>query len=262
MPNSPRHMSSSNPRLNSRSSFGNYLKGLYKMMAPDEKRPIAALGVPGGKVPAETTADSAAQVQQQALQMLTLAQRTAEEHVAGAQRYADKIQDDARATAEHIIQDAQGQAEAIRREGQQVLSDAKARAAELAKEAQAHLESARRDGDELVAQARARATGIANDAQTHADRLAGQAQLRYEETVGRLAATREALQQQIEALQEFDRDYRSRLLAFIQAHVRALWVDLPVVEADVVQQPTDVRPVLLEARRNGSEVPRSIGQGG
>jgi hypothetical protein len=143
-------------------------------------------------------------VQQQALQMLTLAQRTAEEHVAGAQRYADKLQEDARAAAEQIIQDAQGQAEAI------------------------------------------------------------QAQIRYEETVGKLAARREALQQQIEALQDFDRDYRSHLLGFIQAHVRALWVDLPVVEADIIeQQPTtDVRPVLLESRRsNGSEAPRSIARG-
>ena len=234
------------------------------MMVPDEKRPIAANGVPGGRVAPETDGDPAAQVQQQVLQMLTLAQRTAEEHVAGAQRYADKLQEDARAAAEQIIQDAQGQAEAIRREGVQVLSDAKARAAELAKEAQAHLESARRDGDELVAQARARATGIAQDAQTHADRLAGQAQIRYEETVGKLAARREALQQQIEALQDFDRDYRSHLLSFIQAHVRALWVDLPVVEADIIgQQPTtDVRPVLLESRRsNGSEAPRSIARG-
>ena len=232
------------------------------MMVPDERRPIAGPGVPGGNEPTDATEDPATQVQQQALQMLTLAQRTAEEHVAGAQRYADKIQEDARATAERIVQDAQGEAEAIRREGQQVLSDAKARAAELAKEAQAHLESARRDGEELVAQARARATGIAKDAQTHADRLAGQAQLRYEETVGRLASKREALQQQIEALQEFDRDYRSHLLAFIQAHVRAVWVDLPVVEADVIEQPADVRPVLVEARRNGSEGPRSIAQGG
>jgi cell division septum initiation protein DivIVA len=231
------------------------------MMVPDEKPPIAAPGAPGGREPAEAAGDSAAQVQQQALQMLTLAQRTAEEHVAGAQRYADKIQEDARATAERIVQDAQGEAEAIRREGQQVLSDAKARAAELGQEAQAHLESARRDGDELVAQARARANAIAKDAQTHADRLAGQAQLRYEETVGRLAARREALQQQIEALQEFDRDYRSHLLAFIQSQVRAVWVDMPVVEADVFEQPTDVRPVLVDARRNRSEGPRSLAQG-
>ena len=232
------------------------------MMAPDEERPAAAPSLFGGKVPAETTRDSAVQVQQQALQMLTLAQRTAEEHVAGAQRYADKLQEDARAAAERIVQDAQGQAEAIRREGEQVLSDAKARAAELAKEAQAHLEGARRDGDELVAQARARATGIAKDAQTHADRLAGQAQLRYEETVGRLAAKREALQQQIEALQEFDRDYRSHLLAFLQAHVRALWSDMPVVEADIIERTNDVRPLFVAARRNGSEAPRSIAQGG
>jgi hypothetical protein len=35
--------------------------------------------------------------------------------------------------------------------------------------------------------------------------------------VGSLAARREALQQQIEALERFDREYRARLQAFMQS---------------------------------------------
>jgi cell division septum initiation protein DivIVA len=175
-------------------------------------------------------------VQRQALQMLTLAQRTAEEHVAGAQHQAEKIQADARATAEQIARDAKAQADAVRREADKTLSEARARAAEMAKDAQLRADNARREGDKIVAEARARAAEIAKDAQVSADGLKRQAQLRYEEIVGSLAAKREALQQQIEALQEFEREYRARLLTFMQAQLRALWVDEPHIDADG-QQP-------------------------
>jgi hypothetical protein len=53
--------------------------------------------------------------------------------------------------------------------------------------------------------------------------------------VGNLAAKREALQQQIEALQEFDREYRTRLLTFMKAQLRALWVDEPQVDGEIEQ---------------------------
>src|SRR5918912_1324279 len=50
-------------------------------------------------------------IQQQALQMLALAQRTAEDHIASAHSQADKIEADARVTAEQIVRDAQSQAD-------------------------------------------------------------------------------------------------------------------------------------------------------
>ena len=172
---------------------------------------------------------------QQAMQMLTLAQRTAEEHVAGAHRQADQIHAEARATAEKIVRDAQAQADAIRREADKALSDAGARAAQTAKDAQAHAEGARRGGDKIVADARAQAAEIAKDAKAQADGLKRQAQNRYEEMVGNLVAKREGLQQQIEALQEFDRGYRARLLTFMQAQLRALWAEEPKVDGEIEQ---------------------------
>ena len=48
--------------------------------------------------------------------------------------------------------------------------------------------------------------------------------------MGSLATKREALQQQIEALEHFDRDYRGRLTTFMQNQLRALWVDQPQVD--------------------------------
>ena len=50
-----------------------------------------------------------------------------------------------------------------------------------------------------------------------------------------LATKREALQQQIEALEQFDREYRSRLTTFMQNQLRALWVDEPQVSAEIGQ---------------------------
>jgi vacuolar-type H+-ATPase subunit H len=194
--------------------------------------------------PAQTDAHPVPDVQRQALQMLTLAQRTAEEHVAGARHQAEKIHSDARARAEQIIRDAQARADAVRREADKALSDAKARAAQIADDAQAHAHNARRDSDKVVADARARAAEIAKDAQASADGLKRQAQQRYEETVGSLAAKREALQQQIEALQEFERDYRARLLTFMQAQVRALWVDEPRIDAEV-EEPGAAAPATV-----------------
>jgi cell division septum initiation protein DivIVA len=186
--------------------------------------------------PKQADAGAGRDIQLQALQMLTLAQRTGEEHVAGALRQAEGIQADARAAAEHAVREAQGQADTVRREADKALSDARARAAQVAKDAQEHADKTRRDADKVVADARARAAGIAKDAQAGADGLKRQAQQRYEEMVGNLATKREALQQQIEALQEFDRDYRARLVTFMQAQLRALWVEEPQVD-EAAEQP-------------------------
>src|SRR3954453_677273 len=193
-------------------------------------------GVPPLDGPAEQT-DAAPDpsAQRQALQVLTLAQRTAEEHVASAHHQADKICADARATAERIARDAQAHAEDLQRNADKALADARATAAQIARDAQAHADDVRRNADKALADAQARAEEIAKDAQANADELKHQAQQRYQDVVGSLATKREALQQQIEALEQFDRDYRARLTAFMQTQLRALWVDEPHVDAEVEQ---------------------------
>ena len=137
--------------------------------------------------------------------------------------------------AEQIVRDAQGRADAVRHEADKALADARARAAQIAKEGQALADNARRDGDKAVSDARVQAVEIAKDAQASADGLKHQAQQRYEEMVGNLVVKREALQHQIEALQEFERNYRGRLLTFMQAQLRALWVDEPHVDGEIDQ---------------------------
>jgi len=172
----------------------------------------------------------------QALQVLTMAQRTAEEHVAVANRQADKIRTDAQTAADQIARDAQGHAHDVRREADKVLADARAASEQAARDARERAADARLKADQIVAEAREQATAIAREAQGHAEQLKLQAQQRYDDSVGSLRAKREALQQQIEALEQFDREYRARLTSFMQNQLRALWVDRPQVDTDLEPQ--------------------------
>jgi vacuolar-type H+-ATPase subunit H len=189
-----------------------------------------------GDAPLPTGALTDPQAQRQALQVLTLAQRTADEHIANAHRQADKICADARAMAEQIVNDAQAHGDELRAEADKSLSDARTTAAQIARDAQAHADTSRNKADQSLADARSRAEEITKDAQANADELNDQAQQRYQDVVGSLAAKREALQRQIEALEQFDSDYRSRLTTFMQNQMRALWVDEPHLSAAELEQ--------------------------
>jgi vacuolar-type H+-ATPase subunit H len=178
----------------------------------------------------DTPSSSLTDTHTNALQVLTLAQRTADEHIATAHRQADKICADARTTAQQIVRDAEAHANDLRREADKTLTDARATAEQIADEAQAHADETRRSADQALSEARARAEEIVKDAQANADELKHQAEQRYQDVVGSLATKREALQKQIEALEQFDQDYRTRLTTFMQGQLRALWVDEPHVE--------------------------------
>lgn len=173
----------------------------------------------------------------QALQVLTLAQRTAEEHVARAHHQADKIRTDALAAAEQIARDAQVHAHNVRREADKVLTDARAASEQVARDSHARTEDARRTADKIVAEARAQAEQIVAEARANSEHLNHQARQRYDDVVGSLGTKREALQNQIEALEQFDREYRARLTNFMQNQLRALWVDKPQMNADLPEQP-------------------------
>jgi cell division septum initiation protein DivIVA len=168
-----------------------------------------------------------------ALQVLTLAQRTAEEHVAIAKRQADKIRADAQAAADQSARDAQVHAHNVRCEADKVLADARAASEQAARDARVQAEEAKRSADQVLAGAKKEADSIVGDARGHAQQLKLQAQQRYEDSVGSLISKREALQQQIESLEQFDREYRARLTTFMQGQLRELWVDRPQVGTDL-----------------------------
>jgi cell division septum initiation protein DivIVA len=176
-----------------------------------------------------------ANAQHHALQVLTLAQRTGEEHIASARRESDRIIAEARAQAEQVMRDAQSHAQVLQKDAEKALADAHTSAAQITEAAQAHSGAAQRNAEDILNDARARADELVKAAQSNADDLKHQAQQRFEDVVGSLANRREALQRQIEALEQFDHDYRSRLTSFMQHQLRSLWVDEPQVDNTAIE---------------------------
>ncbi len=197
---------------------------------PAPPGPATPAGAPGGEMP------------HHALQVLTLAQRTADEHLAGARQQAEKIHADARAAAEQTARNAEIHAHQVRQEADKVLAEARETSQQMARDARAHAQEVEREATKILADARARADRIAAEARANADELKAQAEQRFQDVVGSLATKREALQGQIEALEMFDRDYRARLTRFMQNQLRALWVDEPHVGGEVADRPGAEEP--------------------
>ena len=226
--------------------------------SPDAVTTEHAMVVPAGSPGAGADAGlPVAGLPSQALQVLTMAQRTAEEHIARADHQADKIRTDALAAAEEVARNAEQHAHTIRREADKVLSDARAAVEQSGREAQAHADETRRNADRIVADARAGAQSIAADAQANAENLRLQAQQRYDDVVGGLSARRAALQEQIESLERFDQEYRARLATFMQSQLRAMWVDQPQVGGlpDRAEEAGDQQPEHVEGAEAEGRIP-------
>lgn len=192
---------------------------------PAPAGPATPAGAPGGEMP------------HHALQVLTLAQRTADEHLATARQQAETIHADAQAAAEHTARNAEIHAHRVRQEADKVLAEAREAAQQMAREARARAQEVDREAAQILAEAQARAESVEAEARAAAEELKAQADQRYDDVVGSLATKREALQGQIEALEMFDRDYRARLTRFMQNQLRALWVDEPHVNGEVAALP-------------------------
>src|SRR5438477_10329532 len=115
--------------------------------------------------------------EQQALRVLMMAQRTADDHVADARREADKLLSDARTKAEEVTREARAKADALERDARQ----------------------------------------------------------RHQEAMGGLDAKRTALQKHIEELKQFEREYRTRLKAYLESQLRDLDGSGKGLEADMTR---------------------------
>ncbi len=123
--------------------------------------------------------------EQQALRVLMMAQRTADDHVADARREADKVLSEARAKADEVTRDARGKAEALELDARQ----------------------------------------------------------RHQEAMGGLETKRSALQKHIEELKAFEREYRTRLKAYLERQLRDLGTRGQGLEEDLKR---------ADAARNGT----------
>ena len=85
-----------------------------------------------------------------------------------------------------------------------------------------HVSDARREADKVLSEARAKAEEVTRDARAKADALERDARQRHQEAMGGLDAKRTALQKHIEELKQFEREYRTRLKAYLESQLRDL----------------------------------------
>ncbi|MEV6932829.1 hypothetical protein AB0M46_51215 [Dactylosporangium sp. NPDC051485] len=198
----------------------------------DDRMMGAAAAQHAPEIPAPRHDGSGGNEQAKALMVLTMAQRTAEEHIETARREAEQIRAEAHAAAGQIVSEAQAQAGALREEAEKLLNRARMTAEKIARDAEAFAVDTERNAGEMMGEAQARAEDIVRDAQENAHSIKQRAEQIYEDVVGGLTSKRAALQAQIESLERFDHEYRARLTTFMQQQMRALWVGQPQVEAE------------------------------
>jgi DivIVA domain-containing protein len=96
-----------------------------------------------------------------------------------------------------------------------------------------HVADARREADKLLSEARSNAEELTRDARAKAEALERDARQRHQEAMGGLEAKRTALQKHIEQLKAFEREYRTRLKAYLESQLRDLEARGQATEAEI-----------------------------
>jgi DivIVA domain-containing protein len=111
-------------------------------------------------------------------------------------------------TAARVLQLAQQTAD-------QAIADAR-------READETLGRARREADDILTKARRQSEQITSDARARAESLERDAQERHRQAMGSLVQSREELERRVDDLRAFEREYRSRLKAYLEGQLRDL----------------------------------------
>ena len=133
----------------------------------------------------------------QAARLLGLAQETAERVTAEATAEAEQTRSRARAESERMLSDA-------RNESERMLSDAK------------------NSSESMVAEATAKADATIRDSQIKAESMDREAQRKYSEVMSQLTTQRTNLENKIDGLRTYEREYRSRLKNWITDQLEQL----------------------------------------
>jgi DivIVA domain-containing protein len=162
----------------------------------------------------------------------------------------DRVQRD-KAAAEQAARAMQAELEQVRSQGGPVVGgDGEQQALRVLMMAQRtaddHVADARREADKLLSDARSKAEEVTREARAKADALERDARQRHQEAMGGLDAKRTALQKHIEELKQFEREYRTRLKAYLESQLRDL----------------DGRGQGLEAEMNRADGNRAVGGSG
>ena len=94
--------------------------------------------------------------------------------------------------------------------------------ADARREADETLGRARREADDILGKARRQAEQITGDARARAESLERDAQERHRQAMGSLVTQREELERRVDDLRAFEREYRSRLKAYLEGQLRDL----------------------------------------
>jgi cell division septum initiation protein DivIVA len=89
-------------------------------------------------------------------------------------------------------------------------------------EADETLSRAGREADEILGKARGQAEQITSNARARAESLERDAQERHRQAMGSLVQQREELERRVDDLRAFEREYRSRLKAYLEGQLRDL----------------------------------------
>jgi DivIVA domain-containing protein len=138
----------------------------------------------------------------------------------------DRLQRD-KAAAEQAARSMQAELEQFRAAGGEAVgADGEQQALRVLMMAQRtaddHVNDARREADKLLTDARAQADELTQNARSKAEALERDARQRHQEAMGGLDAKRSALQKHIEELKQFEREYRTRLKAYLESQLRDL----------------------------------------
>jgi DivIVA domain-containing protein len=94
--------------------------------------------------------------------------------------------------------------------------------ADARREADETLGRARREADDILGKARRQSEQLTSDARARAESLERDAQERHRQAMGSLVQSREELERRVDDLRAFEREYRSRLKAYLEGQLRDL----------------------------------------
>jgi DivIVA domain-containing protein len=129
--------------------------------------------------------------------LLQLARRLHEEHVRDGIQKKEALIADGQATAERLVSESQANAEHILTEAQEV-------------------------AERTTSESKATAERLVSEGQATADRIVGDAEVKQREQISALEKERSSLEQRIEDLRTFEREYRQKL----KGHIEGLLHDL------------------------------------
>ena len=132
-----------------------------------------------------------------------------------------------KAVAEQAVRQLEGQLDQVRASGGAMpAGDGEQQALRVLMMAQRtadeHISDARREADTLLTDARTKSEEMTRDARSKAEALERDARQRHQEVLSSLDSKRDALQKHIDQLKQFEREYRTRLKAYLESQLRDL----------------------------------------